>query len=113
MRISDWSSDVCSSDLPDVQVDLPAGKRPEHTVEIVDQRRLELLAGHPAVQAPLHPVPDLRPRPAPTAHPPVSSVHNGSISRFSAARARCSLTFIAPSAMPTADRKSTRLNSSP
>src|SRR3546814_9883375 len=87
---------------PDVQVDLPAGKRPEHTVEIVDQRRLELLAGHPAVQAPPHPVPDLRPRPAPTDHPPVSFVHNGSIRRFIDARARSSLTFIAPSPMTTA-----------
>src|SRR3546814_9497886 len=39
MRISDWSSDVCSSDLPLSH----APSRPDHATDHVDERRIDVL----------------------------------------------------------------------
>src|SRR3546814_8009114 len=46
MRISDWSSDVCSSDLPGVQGDIGIDALPLDVVRKADDRRL----GHQIVQ---------------------------------------------------------------
>src|SRR3546814_3510057 len=46
MRISDWSSDVCSSDLDHLALGVEAGGLgPEATSEVIDLARVEHMAG--------------------------------------------------------------------
>src|SRR3546814_15771508 len=64
MRISDWSSDVCSSDLHGLEVALAPVERVEDVVHLLDRLRPD----HGAVVGPRRPEPG--PRPALPAHVP-------------------------------------------
>src|SRR3546814_20194848 len=45
MRISDWSSDVCSSDLTAASLNLPKGRPPENTASCILTAANRILAG--------------------------------------------------------------------
>src|SRR3546814_3435765 len=116
MRISDWSSDVCSSDLDDAQRDAPprcslwarddvhrrrAGARGDLRALIAERRRLR----RPQCPPPL------------CFRPPVLAPREGSVAARQHSwaawrRGRAARCDAANAALREVDRKSTRLNSS-
>src|SRR3546814_20539085 len=62
MRISDWSSDVCSSDLDRVEIDAIAGQRAEEGVGAVEAAPHQTLTGEGrgALGEPEREIPHLR-----------------------------------------------------
>src|SRR3546814_6649882 len=80
MRISDWSSDVCSSDLPGV-LDARLGRR-RHTVHFLDPDRPFLV--HPKILS-------TRARPSISAATSSSLLYKPKLARAVAGTPRCSI----------------------
>src|SRR3546814_1668691 len=104
MRISDWSSDVCSSDLPGLQFFHLVSRRSRHrldSIELVTADKVE--PAHELAEAFAKRAFGFAPHPGQCAD---GAVHNlGEIFEKTILR-------LHDHAPPTADRKSTRMNSS-
>src|SRR3546814_8540313 len=109
MRISDWSSDVCSSDLPaeDDHKDAPNRSHRSTYTAFDPSHACGLLTGHPGPSMPAKPLTDHFP-PADsrsgTAKPPAAAGSGGGAEAVLEAVAQQVLLHLAQ------DRKSTRLN---